>query len=166
MVRIVESLRGFFSKKDLEEDLEYHYLDDYTLEFIAKRMKQYDNSLMNAGSKDLENKLHLDDKQLLSELTSQFYGKSDRFSQQITAWLDTLDKKAKEGRFSILQVSKDQWGDKPNVGVTIEHDLNVDSLTRVKTILLRQGVRQEFINHPEQRLAISDAIFNAIRQAR
>lgn len=166
MASIVESLRGLFSKKDLEEDLEGHYLDDYTLESIAKRMKSYDNSLMNAGSKDLENKLQLDDKSLMYELTSQFYGRSDRVSRQITAWLDTLDQKAKEGRFSLLQVSKDQWGDKPNVGVTIEHDLSVDSLTRVKTILFRQGVRQEFINHPEKRLAISDAIFNAIREAR
>lgn len=166
MVRIVESLRGFFSKKDLEENSEDHYLNDYTLDGIAQRMKCYDNSLMNAGSEDLGNKLQLDGKQLMYELTSQFYGRPDRLSKQITAWLDTLDKKAKEGRFSILQVSKDQWGDKPNVGVTIEHDLSVDSLTRVKTILFIQGIRQEFINHPEKRLAISDAIFNAIRQAR
>lgn len=166
MASIVESLRGFFSKKDLAEDSEDHYLDDYTLDGIAQRMKRYDNSLMNAGSKDLEHKLQLDGKSLMYELTSQFYGKSDRLSKQITAWLDTLDKKAKEGRFSLLQVAKDQWGDKPNVGVTIEHDLNVDALTRVKTILFREGVRQEFINHPEKRLAISDAIFNAMRQAR
>lgn len=166
MASIVESLRGLFSKKDLEEDSEDHYLDDYTLDGIAKRMKRFDNSLMNVGSKDLEHKLQLDDKSLMYELTSQFYGRSDRLSRQITAWLDTLDKKAKEGRFSLLQVAKDQWGDKPNVGVTIKYDLSVDSLTRVKTILFRQGIRQEFINHPEKRLAISDAIFNAISEAR
>lgn len=160
MIGLVEAALSVFNRQENEEA--DHYLTDSQLNRIAGRLKEEDGKIARMGQNPRTYYSYLLVEGLFDELVSQIYNKDP----QLTAQLETFGLKKNEGRIKIQNIPKELWADRDQTGIAIEYDPYADCLTRVKTVLFREGIREDFIKYPQLRQKISDAMFNAINDAR